>query len=223
MKQLQDRFCLFSVSRKLSPGEVVVWEPSGTVRNLPPPLPEEFSLDDVPSGEKGNKIITVRRADTRTAEGEPGRDDRSLHASDLLPGTLGTDISFLMAQQQHAKSRLIHVDEKDNQPSETSLQNTYSVEERKGGPSAMDDDYGKKEKKSVLRSKEDRLAIEDARNRDSEVDEKEIEPQQPTKIQVTLPSVDNSALEDSSVPSDGHVSVDQGTFGDVSSISGGDF
>ena len=79
----------------------------------------------------------------RNADEETSHDERSLHASDLLPGTLGTDTSFPTAQQrqqkqqeqqqqqQHAKPRVIHVEEKDSQLSETSLQNTYSVEERR--------------------------------------------------------------------------------------------
>ena len=40
---------------------------------------------------------------------------------------------------------------------------------------------------------------------------------------MTLPSIDNNVHEESSVASDPHVSIDQDTFGDVSSISGGDF
>ena len=72
------------------------------------------------------------------------------------------------------------------------------------------------EEKEDPASEEDRLDIEGERN-------EAVEPQQPTKIQVTLPSIDNNVLEESSVASDLHVSVDQDTFGDVSSTSGGDF
>ena len=79
------------------------------------------------------------------------------------------------------------------------------------------------EEKEDPASEEDRFDIEGERNEAVELDEGEREPQQLTKIQVTLPSIDNNVLEESSVASDLHVSVDQDTFGDVSSISGGDF
>jgi len=84
---------------------------------------------------------------------------------------------------------------------------------------AVDDEEKEGE---VPASERDRLDIEEERNQAVEFDE-EIEVQQPTKIQVTRPSVDNNVHEESSVASDPHVSIDQDTFGDVSSISGGDF
>ena len=180
------------------------------------------ALVDEPVDEKKSKNTVVLEVAPRTAHREPSHDDRSLHASDLLPGTLGTDNSFPIAQrqqqqqkrqqqQQHSNPRVIHVEEWDSEISEASLQNTYSVEERRGEASAM----GAEEKEDP-RIEEDRLDIEGDRN-------EAVEPQQPTKIQVTLPSIDNNVLEESSVASDLHVSVDQDTFGDVSSISGGEF
>ena len=52
---------------------------------------------------------------------------------------------------------------------------------------------------------------------------KKLKLMQSSKIQVTLPSIDNNVYEESSVASDSHISIDQDTFGDVSSISWGDF
>ena len=209
---------------------MVVWEPPGAVRISPLSFAGEFTLVDEPMDEKKDKNTVVLEVAPRTADGEPSHDDRSLHASDLLPGTLGTDISFPIAQrqqpqpqqeqerqqqkrrqQQHSKPRVIHIEERDSEISEESLQNTYSVEERRGEASAM-----AAEEKEDPESEEDRLDIEGERN-------EAVETQQPTKIQVTLSSIDNNVLEESSVASDLHVSVDQDTFGDVSSISGGDF
>ena len=209
---------------------MVVWEPSGAVGDLPPPLPGKFTLDDEPVDVKNAKSTSTLKVFPRNANGEPSHDERSLHASDLLPGTLGTDTSFPTAQQrqqkqqqqqqqQHAKPRVIHVEEKDSQLSETSLQNTYSVEERRQGASALADDNREEGKKNVFTSEQDGLGFKGESNGAVELDEEGIEPQQPTKIQVMLPSVDNSVHEESSA----HVSVDQDTFGDVSSISGGDF
>ena len=91
---------LFSVARKLSPGEVVVWEPPGAVKISPPSFPGEFTLVDEPVDEKKDKNTVVLEVAPRTADGEPSHDDRFLHASDLLPGTLGTDSSFPIAQRQ---------------------------------------------------------------------------------------------------------------------------
>ena len=150
---------------------------------------------------------------------------------DLLPGTLGTDVSFPTAQQrqqkqqqqqqqqQHAKPRVIHIGEKNSQLSETNLQNPYSVEERRQGASALADDNREEGKKNVFTSEQDGLGMKGESNGAADLDKEDIESQQPIKIQVMLPSVDNSVHEESSA----HVSVDQGTFGDVSSISGGDF
>ena len=83
----------------------------------------------------------------------------------------------------------------------------------------MADDNREEGKKNVFTSKQDGLVFKGERNGAVELDEEDIEPQQPTQIQVMLPSVDNSVHEESSA----YVSVDQDTFGDVSSISGGDF
>ena len=200
---------------------MVVWEPSGAVGNLPPPLPGKLTLDDEPVDVKNTKTTAVLEVSARNAGGEPSYDERSLHASDLLPGTLSTDNSFPIAQQrqqkqqkqqqqqqqQHAKPRVIHVEEKDSQPSETSLQNTYSVEERRQGASTLADDNREEGKKNILTSEQDGLGMKGESNGAAELDEEDIEPQQPTKIQVMLPSVDNSVHEESSVASDAHVSV----------------
>ena len=122
---------------KLSPGEVVIWEPSSAVRNPPPPFPGKFTLDDEPVDAQKNKIIAVDEVAPRTADGEPSHDDRSLHASDLLPGTLGTEKSFPISRQQQSNPKVIHAEERDSELSEASLQNTYSVEERRGEASAV--------------------------------------------------------------------------------------
>ena len=156
---------------------MVVWEPSGAVGNLPPPLPEKFTSYDEPVDMKNTKTSAVLEVSPRNADGEPSHEERSLHPSDLFPGTLGTDVSF---------------------------------------PTANDREEGKK---NVFTSEQDGLGFMGESNRAVELDEEDIEPQQPTKIQVMLPSVDNSVHEESSA----HVSVDQDTFGDVSSMSGGDF
>ena len=141
-----------------------MWEPSGAVGNLPPPLPEKFTLDDEPVDVKNAKTRGALEVFPRNADGELSHDERSLHASDLLPGTLGTDTSFPTAQQrqqkqqeqqkeqQHAKHRVVHVEEKDSQLSETSLQNTYSVEERRQGASALADDNREEGKKMFSRA-----------------------------------------------------------------------
>ena len=211
-----------------------MWEPSGAVGNLPPRLPGKFTLDDEPVDVKNTKTPAVLEVFQRNADGEPSHDELSLHASDLLPGTLGTDTSFPTAQQgqqkqqqqqqqQHAKPRVVHVEEKDSQLSETSLQNTYSVEEWRQGASALADDNREGTKKNVFTSEQDGLGFKGESNGAAELDKEDIEPQQPTRIQVMLPSVDNSVHEESSVASDAHASVDQDTFGDVSFISGGDF
>jgi len=124
------------VSRKLSPGEVVLWEPPGVARNPPPPFPGKFTLDDEPVDAQ-NEIIAVDEVAPRTAHGGPSHDERSLHASDLLPGTLGTEKSFPISRQQQSKPKVIHVEERDSELAEASLQNTYSVEEGRGEASAV--------------------------------------------------------------------------------------
>ena len=80
-----------------------MWEPSGAVGNLPPPLPKKFTLDDEPVNVKNTKTPGALEVFPRNADGEPSHDERSLHASDLLPGTLGTDVSFPTAQQGQQK------------------------------------------------------------------------------------------------------------------------
>ena len=112
-----------------------------------------------------------------------------------------------------------NVEERDSELSEASLQNTFSVGEQRGEASAVAVDDEEKEEE-VQASEQNRLEIEEERNQTVELDEEEIEAQQPTKIQVTLPSVDNNVHEESSVASDPHVSIDQDTFGEMSSISG---
>ena len=87
----------------------------------------------------------------------------------------------------------------------------------------MADDNREEGKKNVFTSKQDGLGFKVESNGAADLDKEDIEAQQPTKIQVMLPSVDNSVHEESLVASDAHVSVDQDTFGDVPSISGGDF
>ncbi|KAJ7358845.1 hypothetical protein OS493_020681 [Desmophyllum pertusum] len=96
-------------------------------------------------------------------------------------------------------------------------QKTYSVDERRGEISATHEDS---QKEFPMAAGGFDLAGERNGVADSEI--KEIEPQQPTKIQVTLPSIDDPH-EDSSIASEPPVSIEQDTFGDVSSISGGDF
>ena len=187
---------------------MATWEPS------PPPFPEEFTVDDGPADVNKAKLITVVQEVTpRTADGEPSYDDRSLHTSDLLPGTLGTENSYASSQQQHSKPKVIYVEERESDLLKASLKNTESVEKRREEASTLDVDNEQKE-----------LDIEEERNDAFKLHEEKVDPQQPTKIQVTLPSVDNSkSHEESLLASDLHVSVDQDTFGDVSSISGGEF
>jgi len=137
---------------------VVIWEPSGAVRNPPPPFPGEFTLDDEPVDAQKNKIIAVDEVAPRTADGEPSHDASDLlpgtrqdasdaesrrvktpsqDALDLLPGTLGTEKSFPISRQQQSNPKVIHAEERDSELSEASLQNTYSVEERRGEASAV--------------------------------------------------------------------------------------
>lgn len=148
-----------------------------------------------------------------SADGELSVDDRSLHASDLLPGTLGAADALPCTQLQRSHPRVIQVEEHESEPSNS--QRTYSVEERREDGSAL------REKESNEQA--DVHGLEMGSGRNSYVEAKETEPQKPTKIQVTLPSIDDVTHEESSIPSDAHVSIDQDTIGDVSSISGGDF
>ena len=212
---------------KLSPGEVVVWEPSGISRNQPPPLPGKLSLGDDSKDSKMDKVTTIPKPDAKFSDEDRSHDDRSLHASDLLPGALGSDSSSRMAgttaqrQQQRAKVTIISVENKDGQTSETSSQKTYSVERPTEGAYTPAPDFIEKvntdHPPSGLILKERKLKVVEGTKKGTDAQ------QMPTKIQVTLPSADNSAYEESVIASDAQVSVDQDTFGDVSSISGGDF
>lgn len=148
------------------------------------------------------------------ADGELSVDDRSLHASDLLPGTLGAADALPFTQLQRSHPRVIQVEEHESEPSNS--QRTYSVEEQREDGSAL-----LREKESNEQA--DVHGLEMGSGRNSDVEAKETEPQKPTKIQVTLPSIDDVTHEESSIPSDAYVSIDQDTIGDVSSISGGDF
>ena len=206
-------YYLFSAPGNISPGEVV-WEPTG-IRKEPNPVPAEFTLDDVDVDKEEIPATDVHNVAPTTVDGEPSHDDRSLHASDLLPGTLGTDIaSPAFARQQRSKQpRIIHVEEQESEPSVS--QKTYSLDE------------GRRKKSSPPEDKQVAVALSGlnvAATNDgaTEPEGEEIEPQQPTKIQVTLPSIDD-AHDESSVASEHLVSIEQDTFGDVSSISGGDF
>lgn len=100
--------------------------------------------------------------------------------------------------QQRNETNIILVKNKGGHSSETSLPNTYSVEEHLERPISQDTDL--KEGLKAVKS------------------EKEL-----TKIQVTLPTAENNLYEESASASEARLSADQDTFGDLSSISGGDF
>lgn len=206
-------YCLFSAPGNISPGEVV-WEPTSIKRELDP-VPTGFTLDVDEDKEQIPATIVHEVAPT-TADGEPSHDDRSLHASDLLPGTLGTDIaSPAFAQQQRSKPRVIHIEERESEPSGSHSRKTYSLDERQR-------EYSGPTKDKQVPAASSGLDLAGKKNGVSGAEAEEIEPQQPKKIQVTLPSIDD-AHEDSSVASEHPVSIEQDTFGDVSSISGSDF
>lgn len=209
----------------LSPGEVASWEPPGAMKMSSAPFPGELQAVDRPVGlTKTNSTIAQIDAQ-KTFDGAPNHDDRSLHASDLLPGTLGTELSSFTSakqQQQHPKPGAILVERSEGELSgEASFQNTYSVEKREG---ALVFNVASKEKEPET-SEQNRMYIREESGRAAKQEQEGNEPQH--KISVTLPSVDNYNVNDeSSLVSDaggGHLSVDQDTFGDVSSISGGDF
>lgn len=101
--------------------------------------------------------------------------------------------------QQRNESNIILVKNKSGHSSETSLPNTYSVEKHLEGPLSQGTDLKEEGLKAVK-------------------SEKEL-----TKIQVTLPTAENNVYEESATASDARLSADQDTFGDLSSISGGDF
>lgn len=182
------------------------------------PASANFTLDGVAGDEAQIPTTAVHEVAPRTAYGEPSRDDRSLHASDLIPGTLGTDIaSPAFTQQQRIKPRVIHVEEQESEQSGSHSQKTYSLDERRREITAPPEDNEKQDPADVSG-----LDLVDTRSGVSEPEAKEIEPQPPTRIQVTLPSVDD-VHDESSLASEHPVSIEQDTFGDVSSISGGDF
>lgn len=193
---------LFVAPGNISPGEIV-GEPSGVMRELHP-ASADFTLDDVPGNKEHIPTEAAHEVARSTADGGPSHDDWSLHVSDLIPGTLGTDIaSPAFTQQQRSKPRVIHVEERESEASGSHSQKTYSLNERRTEITAPPN------------KKQDPADV-------SEPEAREMESQQPTKIQVTLPSIDD-VHEESSLASEHPVSIEQDTFGDVSSISGGDF
>lgn len=101
--------------------------------------------------------------------------------------------------QQRNETNIILVKNKGGHSSETSLPNTYSVEKHLERPISQDTDLKEEGLKAVK-------------------SEKEL-----TKIQVTLPTAENNLYEESATASEARFSADQDTFGDLSSISGGDF
>lgn len=196
-------------SGDLSPGEVVRERP-GVSRDLHP-VHDNADKKQNPTIPL-NEVIPTTEEERTTADGEPSVDDRSLHASDLLPGTVGTTDALRFTQIQRSHPRVIQVEERESEPSNS--QRTYSVEEKGGDGSALLRDNERDENAGVHG-----LEVTSGRNYDVEAKETK----KPTKIQVTIPSIDDVTHEESSVPSDAHVSIDQDTIGDVSSISGGDF
>ena len=182
------------------------------------PASADFTVDDVAGDKEQIPTSAVHEVAPTTVDGGPSHDDRSLHASDLIPGTLGTDTaSPAFTLQQRSKPRVIHVEERESEPSGSHSQKTYSLDERRREITAPPEDNEKQDPADVSG-----LDLVDTRSGISEPEAQEIEPQQPTKIQVTLPSIDD-VNEESSLASEHPVSIEQDTFGDVSSISGGDF
>lgn len=193
---------LFIAPGNISPGEIV-GEPSGVMRE-PHPASADFTLDDVAENKEQIPTEAAHEVARSTADGGPSHDDWSLHVSDLIPGTLGTDIaSPAFTQRQRSKPRVIQVEERESEASGSHSQKTYSLNERRTEITVPPN------------KKQDPADV-------SEPEAREMEPQQPTKIQVTLPSIDD-VHEESSLASEHPVSIEQDTFGDVSSISGGDF
>ena len=184
------------------------------------PASANFTFDDVAGNKEQIPTTDVHNVAPMTADDGPSHGDRSLHASDLIPGTLGTDLaSAAFSQQQRSKPRMIHVEEQETEASGSHSSKTYSLDERKREITAPPEGNEKQDPLDVSGSD-----LASVRSRVSEAHAKEIEPaqQQPTKIQVTLPSIDD-VHEESSLASEHPVSIEQDTFGDVSSISGGDF
>ena len=182
------------------------------------PASAGFTLDDVAGDKEQIPTTAVHEVATSTADGGPSHDDWSLHVSDLIPGTLGTDIaSPAFTQQQRSKPRVIHIEERESEASGSHSQKTYSLDEQRREITAPHEDNEKQAPADVSG-----LDMASTRSGVSEPEAREMEPQQPTKIQVTLPSIDD-VHEESSLTSEHPVSIEQDTFGDVSSISGGDF
>ena len=184
------------------------------------PASADFTFDDVVGNKEQIPTTAVLEVAPMIADDGRSHGDRSLHASDLIPGTLGTDTaSPAFTQQQRSKPRMIHVEEQESDVSGSHSPKTYSLDERRslGEITASPEGNEKQDPLDV-----GGLDLPSTRSRVSEADAKEIEPQQPTKIQVTLPSIDD-VHEESSLASEHPVSIEQDTFGDVSSISGGDF
>ena len=73
-----------------------------------------------------------------------------------------------------AKPKVIHVEERDSELSEASLQNTYSAEEWRGEATAVAVDDEEKEEEDPA-SEQDRLDMEGERNKAAKLDEEEIE------------------------------------------------
>lgn len=181
------------------------------------PASADFTLD-VAENKKQFPTTAVHEVAPITADDVPSHGDRSLHASDLIPGTLGTDTaSPAFTQQQRSKPRMIHVEEQETEATGSYSPKTYSLDERRREITDPPEGNEKQDPLDVSG-----LDLASTRSRVSEADAKEMEPQQPTKIQVTLPSIDD-VHEESSLASEHPVSIEQDTFGDVSSISGGDF
>ena len=203
----------FLAPGNISPGEIV--EPPNVMRELHP-ASADFKLDDVAGNREQIPATAVHEVAPMAADDGPSHGDRSLHASDLIPGTLGTDTaSPAFTQQQLVKPRMIHVEEQETEASGSPK--TYSLDERRTEITAPPEGNEKQDPLDVSG-----LELASTGSRVSEADAKEIEPQQPTKIQVTLPSIDD-VHEESSLASEHPVSIEQDTFGDLSSISGGDF
>ena len=150
-----------------------------------------------------------------TADEGPSHGDRSLHASDLIPGTLGTDTASPAFTQQ--QPRVIHVEEREGEASGSHSPKPYSLDEGRREITTSSKDNDKQDPVDVSG-----LDLASTKGGVSEAEAKEIQLQQPTKIRVTLPSIDD-VHEESSLASEHPVSIEQDTFGDVSSISGGDF
>jgi len=182
------------------------------------PTSADFTLDDVAGNKEQIPTTALHEVAPIAADEGPSHGDRSLHASDLIPGTLGTDTASPALKQQHgSKPRVIHVGERESEASGSHSPRTFSLDERRREITAPPEENEKRDPVDVSG-----LDLPSTRSGVNEAEAKEIQPQQPTKIQVTLPSIDD-VHEESSLASEHHVSIEQDTFGDVSSISGGDF